>query len=76
MKNDLIENLIDHCNLLIVDQFGNYVIQSILLLNNVKASGAIAMKICDNLQYYSKHRYSSNVIEKFFDYCGKKEKKI
>ena len=76
LKNDLIENLIENCFVLIIDQFGNYVIQSILLLNNAKASGAIALKICDNLQYYSKHRYSSNVIEKCFDYCGRKEKKI
>ena len=76
LKNDLIDNLVENCNLLIVDQFGNYVIQSILLLNNVKASGAIALKICNDLQYYSKHRYSSNVIEKCFDYCGKKEKNI
>ena len=76
LKNDLIENLIENCFVLIIDQFGNYVIQSILLLNNTKASGAIALKICDNLQYYSKHRYSSNVIEKCFDHCAKKEKKI
>ena len=76
LKNDLIDNLIENCFVLIIDQFGNYVIQSILLLNNAKASGAIALKICDNLQYYSKHRYSSNVIEKCFDYCGRKEKKV
>ena len=76
LKADLIANLIENCFVLIIDQFGNYVIQSILLLNIPKASGAIAMKICDNLQYYSKHRYSSNVIEKCFDYCGKKERKI
>ena len=33
------------------------------------------MKIIDNIAYYCKNRYSSNVIEKCFDYCGKKEKK-
>ena len=33
------------------------------------------MKICDNAPYDSKHRYSSNVIGKCFDFCGKKEKK-
>ena len=75
LKYKLINNLIDKCFVLIIDQFGNYVIQSILLLNEPELSGVIAMKICDNLQYYSKHRYSSNVIEKCFDYCGKKEKK-
>ena len=75
MRNQLINNLIDNCFVLIIDQFGNYVIQSILLLNDRNSSSAIAMKICDNAPYYSKHRYSSNVIEKCFDFCGKKEKK-
>ena len=36
LKNDLIENLLDNCFVLIIDQFGNYVIQSILLLNENK----------------------------------------
>ena len=74
-RNNLINNLIENCFVLIIDQFGNYVIQSILLLNDNKASSEIAMKICDNVAYYSKHRYSSNVIEKCFDFCGRKEKK-
>jgi hypothetical protein len=75
LKNNLINNLIENCFVLIIDQFGNYVIQSILLLNENKPSSAIAMKICDNVPYYSKHRYSSNVIEKCFDFCGKKDRK-
>ena len=33
------------------------------------------MKIYDNVAYYSKHRYSSNVVEKCFDFCGKNERK-
>ena len=75
LRNELIENLVENCFVLIIDQFGNYVIQNILILNDSKASAAIALKICDNIQYYSKHRYSSNVIEKCFDFCGKKERK-
>ena len=75
LRNSLINNLIENCFVLIIDQFGNYVIQSILLLNDNKFSSAIAMKICDNVPYYSKHRYSSNVIEKCFDFCGKKERR-
>ena len=75
LRNQLINNLIENCFVLIIDQFGNYVIQRILLLNDKTSSSAIAVKICDNLPYYSKHRYSSNVIEKCFDFCGKKEKK-
>jgi hypothetical protein len=44
-------------------------------LNESKSSSAIAMKIYDNVAYYSKHRYSSNVVEKCFDFCGKNERK-
>ena len=75
LKESLINNLINNCLVLIIDQYGNYVIQSILLLNEPKSSSAIAMKIIDNVAYYSKHRYSSNVVEKCFDFCGKNERK-
>ena len=75
LKESLINNLINNCLVLIIDQYGNYVIQSILLLNESKSSSAIAMKIYDNVAYYSKHRYSSNVVEKCFDFCGKNERK-
>ena len=76
LKSELIKNLINNCFVLIIDQFGNYVIQSILFLNNTKYSSDIALIISDNAPYYSKHRYSSNVIEKCFDFCGKKERDI
>ena len=76
LRNDLIQNLINNCLVLITDQFGNYVIQTVLLLNNKKTSSEIAMKIAGNVPYYSKHRYSSNVVEKCFDFCGEEEKKI
>ena len=75
LKENLIKNLINNCLVLIIDQYGNYVIQSILLLNENKSSSEIAMKIYDNVAYYSKHRYSSNVVEKCFDFCGKNERK-
>ena len=76
LKNDLIKSLINNCLVLIIDQFGNYVIQSVLLLKDKKACSEIALKICDNVPYYSKHRYSSNVVEKCFDFCGDEEKKM
>ena len=65
----LLEKLVNNCLLLIVDQFGNYVIQSILLMNNRECGNAIAMRITENVCYYAKHKYSSNVVEKCFDYC-------
>ena len=76
LKSELIKNLIDNCFVLIIDQFGNYVIQSILNLKISKYCSDIALIISDNAPYYSKHRYSCNVIEKCFDCCGKKERNI
>ena len=75
MKKQLINSLIEKCLVLIIDQFGNYVIQSVLLLNDVEASNAIASKLVENAAYYSKHKYSSNVVEKCFDFCDDNARK-
>ena len=75
LENDLIKNLVNNCLVLIADQFGNYVIQNILVLKKEKINSQIANKINDNIPYYSKHRYSSNVVEKCFDFCSEKDKK-
>ena len=65
----LIDKLIENCLILIVDQFANYVIQAIYKKNNIKYGNKIAEKIVENIVYYSKHKYSSNVVQKCFDYC-------
>ena len=75
MKSRLIKSLIDKCLVLIIDQFGNYEIQSVLLLDDVEDSNAIASKLVDNAAYYSKHKYSSNVVEKCFDFCDENARK-
>ena len=69
MTPNLLNKLIENCLLLIVDQFGNYVIQTILLMGNKKYGNRLAEKIAENVVYYAKHKYSSNVVEKCFDYC-------
>ena len=76
IKDELIKNLIENCVVLIIDQYGNYVIQSILFLSDNKYTSSIVLILAENAGYYSKHKYSSNVIEKCFDFCGKKEKNI
>ena len=65
----LIDKLIEDSLLLIIDQFGNYVIQTILLMGDKKYGNILAEKICPNIVFYAKHKYSSNVVEKCFDYC-------
>ena len=69
MTPNLLNKLIDNCLLLIIDQFGNYVIQTILLMGDKKYGNKLAEKITENVVYYAKHKYSSNVIEKCFDHC-------
>ena len=69
MTPNLLNKLIDNCLLLIVDQFGNYVIQTILLMGDKRYGNRLAEKIAENVVYYAKHKYSSNVVEKCFDYC-------
>jgi hypothetical protein len=69
MLNGLINKLIDNTLILIIDQFGNYVIQTVLLMGNKNNGNKIASKITENICYYAKHKYSSNVVEKCFDFC-------
>ena len=65
----LVEKLLSNFFLLAVDQFGNYIIQSIMKLNVQEINNSIANKMIDNILYYSKHKFSSNIVEKCFDYC-------
>jgi hypothetical protein len=52
---------------IITDQFGNYVIQEIVLMKNKKIKENIINKIFNNLCYFSTQKFSSNVVEKFFE---------
>ena len=65
----LLDKLIEDSLLLIIDQFGNYVIQTILLMGDKVYGNKLAEKISPNIVFYAKHKYSSNVVEKCFDYC-------
>ena len=38
-------------------------------MNDIKYGNKIASQIAENINYYAKHKYSSNVVEKCFDYC-------
>jgi hypothetical protein len=65
----LIYKLLDGFSNLITDQFGNYVLKTILTINNPEYSNKIGEYISTNIIYYSKHKYSSNIVEKCFDSC-------
>ena len=52
-KNELFQKLVDklvsNTKRLIVNQFGNYVIQTILLMNDIKYKNKIALQIAENI---------------------------
>ena len=52
---------------LIINQFGNYVYQSVILLKDEKINIKIIEIILDKIIILCKEKYSSNVIEKLFD---------
>jgi hypothetical protein len=59
----------DNAFLLIGDPFGNYVIQFVVTFENYEINAKIAQVFMTNIGYLSKQKFSSNVIEKCFDYC-------
>ena len=69
MLPQLIYKLLDGFKSLITDQFGNYVIKTILFIGNPEYNNRIGEYISMNVVSYSKHKYSSNVVEKCFDFC-------
>ena len=70
----LLENISEHSMFLILNQFGNYVIQFVISKNIIPINDKIVEGFIDNLIFLAKQKYSSNVIEKCFDYCSNKMK--
>ena len=64
MKESMIDKIIACTFDLIVDQYGNYVVQYILSLGNLDYNKRIIMTLLNHIIYLSKQKYSSNVVEK------------
>jgi len=60
---NVIINIEKTLNIIITDQYGNYIIQSILNFKNNKLKEKILNSIILNLNFYSKQKFSSNVVE-------------
>ena len=52
---------------IITNQYGNYLIQTIVLFENEKLKENIINDIAKNICFYSNQKFSSNVVEKCFD---------
>lgn len=69
-RDVLLNTIADHSMYLVSNQFGNYVIQFALTKQNINVNDKIATGLMPNIVFLSKQKYSSNVIEKCFDYCS------
>ena len=79
LKGEELEKLLNSINkktkLFIVDQFGNYVVQHVLKMNGKERNYKIfELLINDDVTFYSNQKFSSNVLEKFFEFDEMKEK--
>jgi len=72
----IINKVIAYTEELIVNIYGNYVIQFIICLNNQDYNMQIIEKFRNNIGYLSKQKFSSNVIERCFDHCAVSVKKM
>ena len=61
----MIECVIKNTKIFILDQFGNYVVQFIIMMNDQEVNKNLVLEIFKNdINFLSKQRFSSNVIEK------------
>ena len=74
LKNELIQALLKNCLILIIDQFGNYIIQYLLSLEDSDISLNIINQIINNISFYCKHKYANYVIEKIFIHSNYNQK--
>ena len=68
-QETLLINIAEHTHELITNQYGNYVLQFVLSKRNTSVNGVIVDNILKKIIDYAKQKYSSNVIEKCFEYC-------
>lgn len=69
-SESIINLLVLHCEALITDQCGNYIIQFIISLKKENINTQIADILVTNIEGFSKQKYSSNVVEKCFECCS------
>ena len=74
--NSLINSINKYLDIIITNQHGNYIIQEIILKNNLPLKYSIIETIIKNIVIFSNQKFSSNVVEKCFEVDQMKEKVI
>ena len=72
----LLNSINDNLDAIITNQYGNYIIQNILMKDNLVLKFQIIETIIKNIVCFSNQKFSSNVVEKCFEVKEMKDKVI
>ena len=72
----LLNSINDNLAIIITNQYGNYIIQNILMKDNLVLKFQIIETIIKNIVSFSNQKFSSNVVEKCFEVIEMKDKVI
>ena len=72
----LLNSINDNLAVIITNQYGNYIIQNILMKDNLVLKFQIIETIIKNIVSFSNQKFSSNVVEKCFEVIEMKDKVI
>jgi len=64
VKRSLISNIIENCLSLIIDPYGNYVVQHVIYLRDHEDNKQMIKSFLNDITFFSKQKFSSNVVEK------------
>eukprot|EP01059_Diplonema_ambulator_P011730 TRINITY_DN2176_c4_g1_i2.p1 TRINITY_DN2176_c4_g1~~TRINITY_DN2176_c4_g1_i2.p1 ORF type:complete len:248 (+),score=36.78 TRINITY_DN2176_c4_g1_i2:107-850(+) len=64
----ILNEILHHISLLVRDQYGNYVVQDLLIHGNDGYRRAVGETLKGKLMELSRHKFASNVVEKLFQY--------
>ena len=71
--NELCHIIVAKSRELIIDQCGNYIIQYIISLNDDEINTMLINLLIQDIEKFSKQKFSSNVVEKCFECCDNRQ---
>eukprot|EP01060_Flectonema_neradi_P039908 TRINITY_DN8950_c1_g3_i1.p1 TRINITY_DN8950_c1_g3~~TRINITY_DN8950_c1_g3_i1.p1 ORF type:complete len:708 (+),score=130.90 TRINITY_DN8950_c1_g3_i1:51-2174(+) len=70
----ILDEILGHVNMLVRDQYGNYVVQDLLIHGEAKYRYSVGDHLKGSLCELSKHKFASNVVEKIFQFGSAEER--
>ena len=64
----VLDEIVDNVTALCSDQYGNYVVQDLLIHGSSKFRKKVELKLKGCFMEYSRHKFASNVVEKLYQY--------